>query len=146
MAWSLSLDFVSPSLVLEPCLFSGEIRNLPPGKDRSESCYSGSDGEKTSPGSTVCVRAPSAVAGTSFRQGASHPQAGLGAELGAQAILWSSGENELEGALWGWDRSVDIAHEVSVYEDLMASERWPVGQHLAYSETDDPQENGLGSR
>ena len=31
-AWSLSSDFVSPSSVLEPCLFSGEIRNLPPGE------------------------------------------------------------------------------------------------------------------
>lgn len=30
--WSLSLDFVSPSSVLEPCLFSGGIRNLPPGE------------------------------------------------------------------------------------------------------------------
>lgn len=42
-AWNLSLDFVSPSWVLEPCLFSGEIRNFPPGKNRLEPCYSSSN-------------------------------------------------------------------------------------------------------
>ena len=72
-AWSLSLDFASPSLFLEPCLFSGEIRNFPPGKDRPEPCYSSSDGEKTSPGSEVCVHVLFVVTGMSFRQGVSHP-------------------------------------------------------------------------